>query len=142
MALSAPEMMLCSLPMTRLSVTDELLGWLKLTVSWDPMEKPCQLMMALLLDWLMLVVLPDCEILAEPSTTVPPVGPASAASCSASKAATAVVVANEPGRPRQRECRKPGGSAEAPAAARSELCFFLAMKFSETGTMGMAAGLE
>src|SRR5262245_14829931 len=47
LALSAPEMTLVSLPMTRLSVTDELLGWLKLTVSLAPIEKVCQLMIAL-----------------------------------------------------------------------------------------------
>src|ERR1700730_9925360 len=50
LALSVPEMTLVSLPMTRLRVTDELPGWLKLTVSFAPIENPCQLMIALLED--------------------------------------------------------------------------------------------
>jgi len=37
-----------------------------LTVSCEPIEKPCQLMIALLLDWLILVVLPDWEMPAAP----------------------------------------------------------------------------
>src|SRR5215472_16634987 len=64
-AWSAPEMTLCSLPRTRLSVADALLGWLKLTVSDGAMEKPSQLMTARLVDWLTLVVGPDWEMAAE-----------------------------------------------------------------------------
>src|SRR5215813_11001149 len=78
LALSAPEMTLCSLPMTRLSATAELFGWLKLTVSRGAIEKLCQLMMADCDDWLTLVVAPLCEMVAEPPTTRLPDGPATA----------------------------------------------------------------
>src|SRR5215470_2026008 len=97
LALSAPEMTLVSLPITRLRVTDELPGWLKLTVSFAPIENPCQLMMVLLVDGLMLVTLPDWEMPAEPSTTEPPTGPASAVRCAINNAATAVMVAKRTG---------------------------------------------
>src|SRR5262245_20295385 len=50
LAFSAPLITLVSFPMTRFSVTDDTLGWLKLTVSLAPTEKPCQLMIALLDD--------------------------------------------------------------------------------------------
>jgi hypothetical protein len=44
-------------------------------------------------DWLTLVVDPLWEMLAEPATTEPPLGPARAGRCSTSSAAAAVIVA-------------------------------------------------
>ena len=102
LALSAPLITLVSLPMTRFSVAEAALGWLKLTVSCAPIENPCQLMTALLEDWLMLVVVPDCWMPAEPATTEPPVGPASAGRGSSISAPIAVMVANEFCRARRR----------------------------------------
>ena len=77
------------LPMTRLSATEELFGWRKLTASLDEIEKPCQLMTVDCDDWLMLVVVPLCEMLAEPATTCPPFGSANAGCSSTIRAATA-----------------------------------------------------
>ena len=101
-------MTLVSLPMTRLRVVEAALGWLKLTVSCLPIENPCQLMTALLEDWLMLVVLPDCWMPAVPATTEPPVGPASPGRGASISAPIAVMVANEFGKARSR--RRGAGS--------------------------------
>src|SRR5262249_6390471 len=102
LAFNAPEMTLVSLPMTRLRATAELFGWTKLTVSLGAIEKPCQLMTVDCDDWLMLVVVPLCAMLAEPATTVPPFGSASAGRSSAIRAAMAVIVANGPCNSRSR----------------------------------------
>src|SRR5262249_48909703 len=98
----APEMMLCSLPMTRLSATAELFGWLKLMVSFGAIENVCQLMMVDCDDWLTLVVDPLWEMVADPAATCPPVGPARAGRWRTSSAATAVSVANGPCKSRRR----------------------------------------
>ena len=66
-------------PVTRLSATDELLGWLKRTLSLARMLNVFQFMIALLLDWLMITAAPPWpEMVAAPPTTVPPSGPAAA----------------------------------------------------------------
>ena len=66
-------------PVTRLSATDELLGWLKRTLSLARMLNVFQLMIALLLDWLMITDAPPWPwMVAAPPTTVPPSGPAAA----------------------------------------------------------------
>src|SRR5271157_4235394 len=72
LALRAPCSTLCSLPITRLRVIDEALGWLKLTVSEGAVLKLCQLMEALFVDWLMFVVVPDWPMAAAPVVTTPP----------------------------------------------------------------------
>ena len=66
-------------PVTRLSATDELFGWLKRTLSLARMLNVFQLMIALLLDWLMITDAPPWPwMVAAPPTTVPPSGPAAA----------------------------------------------------------------
>src|ERR1700748_1715984 len=56
-------------------------GWLNWTVPPAPTEKLFQLMMALPVFWLMTVLSgPVLVMVAEPITTLPPVGPAAAAS--------------------------------------------------------------
>ncbi|OPY67324.1 MAG: hypothetical protein A4E57_02386 [Syntrophorhabdaceae bacterium PtaU1.Bin034] len=78
-ALRAPSRTLRSLPMTLLRVMEELLGWLKLTVSLGLVLKACQLMEAFWADWLILVTVPDWVMAAVPGmTTVPPWGAARA----------------------------------------------------------------
>ncbi|SFM00832.1 hypothetical protein SAMN04490355_103220 [Pelosinus propionicus DSM 13327] len=67
-----------SAPMTRLRATADAEGWTKFTVSPLPMEKLCQLTMALSLVWLTVVVAPLAVMAALPLTTVPPVGLAQA----------------------------------------------------------------
>ena len=63
------------LPVTRLSVADDALGWLKLTVFPCPTENECQSMTARLDDWLTFTVLAFGELmLALPAATEPPVG--------------------------------------------------------------------
>ena len=73
---------------------------------------------------MILVVVPTCEMPAEPSTTAPPVGPAKAARGKAIKAAMAVMVASEvaPG--------KSSRSAAGTALARLMLCRFVRRYFS------------
>src|SRR5262245_12433981 len=96
--------------MTGLRVTDGAFGWLKLTVSCGATETPCQLMIALLLDWWMLVVFPAWEMAAEPSTTVPPRGSATAGLCSSINAAAAVSVTKGPCDLRGRWQRRSNGN--------------------------------
>src|SRR6185369_1291539 len=89
-----PRMDEASPPVTRLSTTDELEGWANCTLAPAPMEKPCQLMMARSLVWVMRCW-PGATVamVAEPAATLPPVGSApavcaTAPSCSATATAT------------------------------------------------------
>ena len=75
--------------MTRLSATERAPGWMNCTVSPEAMLKLCQLMMALLPNWVMLVVLPFCWIAALPATTLPPMG-------AASSGCAVIMTANDP----------------------------------------------
>src|ERR1700751_2426904 len=60
-------------PVTRLSATAELLGWLKVVVSPTPMLNVFQLMIAFWLDWLIVAEFePGPTMVALPPTTVPP----------------------------------------------------------------------
>ena len=61
-------------PTTRFSTTELEDGWSNCTVCWLPTLKLCQLMAARWLVWSMVVVAGDCEIVALPATTLPPVG--------------------------------------------------------------------
>jgi hypothetical protein len=63
-----------SVPITRFSATDWLLGWTKATPSPAPMLKLCQLMAAFWLDWLMVRAPGPEPMLAAPAVTWPPVG--------------------------------------------------------------------
>ena len=61
------------------TATDELLGWLKRTLSLARMLNVFQLMTALLVDWLTITAGPPWPwMVAAPPTTVPPSGPAAA----------------------------------------------------------------
>ena len=73
-ALMRPMIWLGSPPTTRLSVTDDAEGWLKLTRASLPTLKLFQSIAARLLLWLMLSVLPVALMLALPPTTLPPLG--------------------------------------------------------------------
>src|SRR5450631_4286323 len=69
-----PRMLEGSAPSTRLSATELLLGCANCTASADPMLKPCQLIAAFWLVWV-IVVLPGVEaMLALPADTAPPMG--------------------------------------------------------------------
>jgi hypothetical protein len=62
-------------PMTRLSAIEELPGWLKVTDEPLAMEKSCQVRITLSVDWLMIVDVDVGDVIvAEPATTLPPVG--------------------------------------------------------------------
>src|SRR3954468_16220988 len=66
-------------PVTRLSATDEALGWLKRTLSLARMLNVFQLMIALGVDWLTITAGPPWPwMVAAPPTTDPPSGPAAA----------------------------------------------------------------
>ena len=73
-ALMRPMIWLGSPPTTRLSVTEDADGWLKLTRASLPTLKLFQSIAARLLLWLMLRVLPVALMLALPPTTLPPLG--------------------------------------------------------------------
>jgi hypothetical protein len=62
------------LPTTRFNVTDFVVGCLKVTASLAPTLKPCQLIIALWLPWLMETMPWLVAMLAEPAVTLPPVG--------------------------------------------------------------------
>src|SRR6185312_4225884 len=75
LALISPKMLEGLLPMTRFSTTEELLGWLNCTYSFEPMENCCQLMEARWELWLtMTPLLPAVPMVAEPAATCPPLG--------------------------------------------------------------------
>ncbi len=69
------------MPVTRFKVTDELVGWMKRVCSSAPMEKLCQLMMALSVDWVTVSSVPSSVMVALPAATVPPWGVARATVC-------------------------------------------------------------
>ena len=71
-----PKMAEGSEPSTRLSITELLLGCAKRTASPEAMLKPCQLMAAFWLDWVMVLVSAVLLMLALPAATTPPVGSA------------------------------------------------------------------
>src|SRR4051812_18132735 len=77
LARMAPLMVEMLGPVTRLRVSDEDPGWLNWTAAPAPTEKSCQLMMALLVAWLMMVVAPAVETCAWPAITDAPTGWAS-----------------------------------------------------------------
>ena len=87
LALMLPRMLLRSAPVTRLSVAEVLLGWLKRTDSSAPTEKLRQLMTARSVLWLMVVAVPLWLMLAAPRATEPPSGPAKAGPTKPSQAA-------------------------------------------------------
>src|SRR5258706_95646 len=74
---STPSMTLCGMtplePTTRLSTAELAEDWTKRVISLTPIEKLCQLMMALAL-FVIVSVLPEVAKLALPELTVPPVG--------------------------------------------------------------------
>src|SRR5262245_37962298 len=53
-------------PVTRLSATDEALGWTKRVVSPAPMLNVFQLMMARWVDWLIVTLEPPCPLMVAP----------------------------------------------------------------------------
>ncbi len=61
-------------PVTRLSTAEAAEGWMNCVSSPEPMEKPCQLMMAFSEPWMMVRVLPSAPMVAEPAITEPRVG--------------------------------------------------------------------
>jgi hypothetical protein len=74
LALSWPWIWLASPATTRFRATELVPGWLKRTAAWLPMSKPCQLMTARSLPWLMVICLPFWPMLAWPAATWAPVG--------------------------------------------------------------------
>src|ERR1700704_916701 len=74
---NTPSMTLCGMtplePTTRLSTAELAEDWTKRVISLTPIEKLCQLMMALAL-LVIVSVLPELAKLALPELTVPPVG--------------------------------------------------------------------
>jgi hypothetical protein len=72
LACSAPSITLRSLPITRLRMTAEALGWLKFTVSRAPTLKLCQSMAALWDAWSMVVTAPLWPMVAVPLVTTRP----------------------------------------------------------------------
>ena len=96
LALMLPMMALVSAPVTRLSVMELALGWLKRTDSLLPTENLAQSMAALLLVWLMVVALPAWLMVALPAVTWPPVGPASPGRLNIHSAAPKAVAVSVP----------------------------------------------
>src|SRR5690606_4908613 len=84
-----PRMWLGSEPSTRLSAMALALGCTKLTASFAPMPKLCQLMARFWLDWLTAIEVPARDTLPVPPTICSPVG--SAHDGPATAAATAVL---------------------------------------------------
>ncbi len=74
-----PMIAVASWPSTRLSVTDWLFGWAKVTLSDAAMPNPCQLITAFWLDWVMVIAAGATVMTALPAATTPPPGSASAA---------------------------------------------------------------
>ncbi len=73
----APRIVEGSIPVTRLSATEDAPGWMNLTSSLALMLNWFQLMMALPVAWLMIIVLAAGVVMAaEPPATVPPWGSA------------------------------------------------------------------
>ena len=79
LALRAPSMTDCSVPVTRFRAMADAEGWTKLTVAFWPTEKPSQSIATFWLDWVMVIVLPTrAPIAAAPAVTLPFVGSVSA----------------------------------------------------------------
>src|SRR5579859_346812 len=79
LAVMLPKMLEGLEPITRFSTMAELFGWMYCTYWSAPTENCCQLMAAFWLVWLMTVALAfGVLMVAEPPTTCPPVGLASA----------------------------------------------------------------
>ena len=90
-AASAPRMSEPPAPVTRLRTVEEAAGWVKRVVSPAATLKVCQLMMAPL-EFVMVRVPPAPLIVAEPDTTVGPVGLASTAPAASSAAPPKLLV--------------------------------------------------
>jgi hypothetical protein len=75
LAVRRPKMLEGSLPTTRLRRDAEEFGWVMLTCSLEPIEKPCQLTMPFCVAWLICIVSAvgrvTCTV---PCTTFSPVG--------------------------------------------------------------------
>ena len=108
-------------PTTRLRATAEALGCAKLTCAWLPMSKPCQLMMALWLDWVMSMRVPLVAMAACPAATVPPVGKAPGARSAAASGWPAAMAISATARPARRRplllLPQPRASSEATTQA-------------------------
>ena len=74
LAVRVPRIAEGSAPSTRLSATELLLGWTKLTLLPCAMLKESQLIATAWLVWVTVTVFGACEIVAAPAETVPPVG--------------------------------------------------------------------
>src|SRR5690606_23248539 len=61
-------------PLTRFTAMEPVPGWLKVACALAPMSKLRQSMMARLLDWFTVRLVPDWEKVAAPPVTVPPCG--------------------------------------------------------------------